>query len=108
MLKLQTVGTATVVTVPSYAAQKNAKYSSNASHVISAPQRWKDTLASLPADTQKIISQHFALAQSEFKRRNPSISKWNQLLLAEAKLTKLISVEVDTTMQRELDIMWGS
>ena len=106
MLKLKTVGTKTVVAVPTYASQKNAKYSNSASHIVTAPQRWQDTLQAAPSHLQAVITQHFHQARAEFKRRNPGITKWNHLLLAEAKLAKLIDVEIDCTMQRELDIRW--
>jgi hypothetical protein len=105
MLKLQTIGT-TVNAAPTYASKVNAKYSNNASHIITAPQRWDETLRALPSYTQRTVVQAFQQTEAEFKRRNPGLKSWNQLLLAESKIVNLIDVQVDATMQRELDMMW--
>jgi hypothetical protein len=55
---------------------------------------------------QQIIDLGHNNAIAEFKRRNPNIKQWNQLMLAEAKSARMIDVQIDGTMQRELDIQW--
>ncbi len=104
MLNLTTNG---VFGVPSsYAQTKNARFSSTKSNIRTIQQRWNETYKSLPPHQQQLVNHALAGAVAEFRRRNPSIKKWNQLLLAEAKAAMMTQINIDGTMQRQLDIFW--
>lgn len=90
----------------SYAQNKNARFSSTKSNVRSIAQRWNETFKSLHPYQQQLVNNALAGAIAEFRRRNPNIKKWNQLLLAEAKSVKMTDIKIDGTMQRQLDIFW--
>jgi hypothetical protein len=90
----------------SYAQSKNARFSSTKSNIRAIEQRWKETYNSLPKNQQQLVDHALAGAVAEFRRRNPTIKKWNQLLLAEAKSVLINNIKIDGTMQRQLDIFW--
>jgi len=90
----------------SYAHSKNARFSSTKSNIRAIEQRWKETYKSLPQHQQQLVDHALAGAVAEFRRRNPNIKKWNQLLLAEAKSVLINNIKIDGTMQRQLDIFW--
>lgn len=104
MLKLQTNGVFGATT--SYASTQNARFSISNSRVCSIQQRWNDTFNSLPLDSQKLVTQTLSSSVAEFKRRNPNIKKWSQLQLAEAKNVLMAAIQIDSTMQRQLNIFW--
>lgn len=104
MLNLQTTGQ--FGTGKTYAQIKNAQYSSTKSNVRTIKQRWDETYNKLPAYYQHLIDSQLESAKEEFKRRNPNIKKFKDLALAEAKEAFMTAVNVDGTMQRQLDIMW--
>jgi hypothetical protein len=104
MLNLQTTGQ--FGTGKTYAQIKNAQYSSTKSNVRTIKQRWDETYNKLPAYYQHLIDSQLESAKAEFRRRNPNIKKFKDLALAEAKEAFMTAVNVDGTMQRQLDIMW--
>lgn len=104
MLNLTTNGQ--FATATSYAQTKNARFSSTKSNIRSIKQRWDETYNSLPTFQQQIVDNSLSAAIQEFKRRNPNIKKWQELFLAEAKDVAMASINIDSTMQRQLDIFW--
>lgn len=100
MLHLTTNG------VSSYAQTKNRRFTSTKSNIRTIEQRWTETYNALPTYHQQLVDNAIAGAIAEFRRRNPNIKKWNQLLLAEAKSTLMKQINIDGTMQRQLDIFW--
>jgi hypothetical protein len=100
MLHLTTNG------VSSYAQTKNRRFTSTKSNIRTIEQRWTETYNALPTYHQQLVDNAIAGAVAEFRRRNPNIKKWNQLLLAEAKSTLMKQINIDGTMQRQLDIFW--
>ena len=101
-MNLQTLMTATKTA----AAIKNARYNSNASHVRSIKQRWDETYNAMSPFNQAIVDNTLEQAKAEFRRRNPTLKKWADLKLAESKMVAMIQIEIDGTMQRQLDIFW--
>jgi hypothetical protein len=55
---------------------------------------------------QAVVDNALSAAIAEFRRRNPNITKWEHLPLAEAKSVPMNSIKIDGTMQRQLDIFW--
>lgn len=90
----------------SYAAAKNAQYNNTSSNVKKIKERWDETYNSLPVNLQRTVDYALQSAVAEFRRRNPHLSKFSQLPLAESKDALMSSVSIDATMQRELDIFW--
>jgi hypothetical protein len=103
MLQLQTNG---VFGMPSYAQNKNARFSNTQSNVRTIQQRWTETYNAMTPGMQAVVNTSLSAAIAEFRRRNPNVSKWSQLPLAEAKSVPMNSVKIDGTMQRQLDIFW--
>ncbi len=102
MMKL-TVSTTAAQT---YAAQKNARFSSTKSNIRAIKQRWDETYNAIPKDRQELVDYALESAKAEFRRRNPGVTKWSQLPLAEAKNALMTQIKIDGTMQRQLDIFW--
>jgi hypothetical protein len=100
MLHLTTNG------VSSYAQTKNRRFTSTKSNIRTIEQRWVETYNALPTYHQQLVDNAIAGAVAEFRRRNPNIKKWRQLLLAEAKSASMKQINIDGTMQRQLDIFW--
>lgn len=90
----------------SYADIKNERFSTNANYVITAKQRWEETYEALPTYQQDRVDYMLEQAKSEFRRRNPRLTSWNTLPLAEAKSLVMNRIGIDATMQRQLDIFW--
>lgn len=101
-MNLQSLMTATKTA----AAMKNARYSSNASHVRTIKQRWDETYNAMSDFNKQIVDVTIEQAKAEFRRRNPHIKKWADLALAEAKQVVMSQIKIDGTMQRQLDIFW--
>lgn len=101
MLNLTTTGVSI-----SYAQSKNARFSSTKSNIRAIQQRWNETYNALPQHQKQLVNNALAGAVAEFRRRNPTIKKWTQLLLAEAKPVNINNIKIDGTMQRQLDIFW--
>lgn len=93
-------------TQKSYADIKNERFSTNTDYVITAKQRWEETYNALPSYHQERVDYMLEQAKSEFRRRNPDFTAWNTLPLAEAKSLTMNQVNIDATMQRQLDIYW--
>jgi len=89
-----------------YADIKNARFSKSEDHVISVQQRWEETYNNLPDYMQDRVDYMLQSAKDEFKRRNPYFKSWTDLPLAEAKNSSIAEVNIDATMQRQLDIFW--
>lgn len=103
MLHLTTTG---VLGTPSYAQTKNSRFSNTKSSVCSIAQRWNQTYNALPPYHRQLVDNALAGATAEFRRRNPHIKTWQDLQLAEARDTVMASINIDGTMQRQLDIFW--
>jgi hypothetical protein len=93
-------------TQKSYADIKNERFSTNADYVITAKQRWEETYDALPAYQQERVDYMLEQAKAEFRRRNPDFTSWATLPLAEAKSLVMNQINIDATMQRQLDIFW--
>lgn len=93
-------------TPATYAVTKNARFASNKSHIRAIKQRWDETYNALPKHQQELVDYALESAKTEFRRRNPGITKWSQLSLAEAKSALMSQIKIDGTMQRQLDIFW--
>jgi hypothetical protein len=104
MLQLQTNGN--FATGATYAQSRNARFNNTKSQIDSIKQRWDKTYNALPPHQQKVVDYALESAKAEFRRRNPNITKWQQLPLAEAKSVLLKTIRIDGTMQRQLDIFW--
>jgi hypothetical protein len=104
MLNLQTQPITAVK--KSYAQQKNQRFNNTASQIRSIEQRWNDTYNSLPWAQQQLVDTALNAAIAEFRRRNPTKQQWSDLFLAEAKDAVLNEINIDGTMQRQLDIFW--
>lgn len=90
----------------SYADIKNERFSTNTDYVITAKQRWEETYNALPSYQQERVDYMLEQAKSEFRRRNPRLTSWNTLPLAEAKSLMMNQIGIDATMQRQLNIFW--
>jgi hypothetical protein len=90
----------------SYAATKNAQYSNTQSAVRTIAQRWKETYDNLSDYNKMVVDLTLAQAKAEFRRRNPNLKKFKQMALAEAKEAMMSQLNIDGTMQRQLDIFW--
>jgi hypothetical protein len=89
-----------------YAQTKNARFANTRSNIRTIEQRWNETYNALPHNQQQVVDHALQMAIAEFNRRNPKLKTWNQLLLAEAKSVQLSEINIDGTMQRQLDIFW--
>jgi hypothetical protein len=89
-----------------YAQAKNARFSSTKSNIVSIAKRWKETYNALPSYQQRLVDSSLESAKAEFRRRNPNIKRWADMKLAEAKSVLMSAVQIDGTMQRQLDIFW--
>lgn len=89
-----------------YAQAKNARFSSTKSNIVSIAKRWKETYNALPSYQQRLVDSSLESAKAEFRRRNPNIKRWADMKLAEAKSVFMSTVQIDGTMQRQLDIFW--
>jgi len=98
--------TTPISTAKTYADIKNARFSNSKSAIRSVAQRWKETYDNLSFTNKLVVDQILEQAKAEFRRLNPNLKKWNQLLLAEAKTVIMNQVNIDGTMQRQLDIFW--
>jgi len=90
----------------SYASIKNAQYSNTQSAVRTIAQRWKETYDNLSDYNKLLVDLTLEQAKAEFRRRNPNLKKFEQLALAEAKEALMAQLNIDGTMQRQLDIFW--
>lgn len=107
MLQLQTNGVFGAAS-SNYAATKNARFNDPSSNIRTVRQRWDETYKNLPARQQQAIDYALMAAKAEFKRRNPTFKTWNDVSsqLAKAYTVKMSEVDIDATMQRQLNIEW--
>ena len=101
-----------VVAIPqtqqSYADIKNARFNNSSSQVLTIKERWDETYNNLPTRQQKVILHTLSAVIAEFRRRNPSLLTWQDVerRLAKAHNTGMITIKIDATMQRLLNIEW--
>jgi len=98
--------TTTTLAPASYAAQRNARFNTDNSTIISPAQRWRDTYAIYDKGTQGLIDHMLDMAKDEFRRRYPDTKAWTDLELVESREVSLSQLMIDSTMQRQLDIFW--
>lgn len=89
-----------------YADSRNARFSCTESNIRTIKQRWDETYAALSPSQKRLIDDNLESAKSEFRRRNPKLNNWMDLCLAEAKPARMSQLNIDGTMQRQLDIWW--
>lgn len=84
----------------------NSRYKSNANAFQNLKDRLNATLNSYPLEAQKYKRHMLSEAIKEFQRRFPSVTKFKQLRLCQARVAKLSDIRIDDTIQRKLDIDW--
>lgn len=89
-----------------YAQQKNLRFCNSTSNFYSLSERWNNSYNSLHVKQQELVDYALQSAIGEFRRRNPNITQWSDLPLAEAKSICMNEINIDGTMQRQLDIFW--
>lgn len=94
--------------VTSYAADKNARFNDSADNIICIDQRFNDTLSALPEAHRKAVIYSLQAAVAEFRLRNPQYKSYKDIKKALARSIdcKMIEINIDTTMQRLLNIEW--
>lgn len=90
----------------SYSQTRNSRFKSSKSHYVSVAQRWDETYSALTEQNQQLVDFYLESAKAEFVRRHPTLKKWSDMRLAEAKDVIMQKVEIDTTMQRQLNMVW--
>jgi hypothetical protein len=100
--------TKTINVATSYASQKNARFNNGASLILKIKDRWNDTYNDLPSITQRTVDRSLSAAIAEWRRRNPDIKNWDDLLdkLPESKNIQMKFSKIDATMQRLLKHFW--
>jgi hypothetical protein len=96
-------------TTPTYAAQRNARYTNTASNLVDLIQRYNDTVAALPLQAQRNWQAKLTKALQAFKRNHPglkSINDSSKFRLCKSLMGKLKDIVIDTTMQREPNLQW--
>lgn len=83
---------------PSYADQINNQYNQTTSHFVPLDVRMSAHVTS-PYHNAVLVN-----VPTEWKRRNPATTNFNDLMLCEGKTTTLDRLYIDTTMQRPLNI----
>jgi hypothetical protein len=82
-----------------YADAVNQQFYKSKSQYVSIPQRVKQTIGN-SSYHQAVIDD----SVDEFKRRNPNIKAWSDLVLCSAQSTTLDKIVIDITLQRMLMI----
>lgn len=93
----------------SYADKQNARFTNTESHFVDLVQRYEDTVKSLPARAQANHRDRLAQAIRAFKKRYPNLKDFADrklFRLVKATEINLMSILIDTTMQREPDLNW--
>jgi hypothetical protein len=86
------------MTTQFYADKVNSQFSKRKSHYVSLNKRLRE---SFKEPWQKMMLES---AIEEFKIRNPNLKKFKQLKLCRALKGKLSLFEIDTTLQRVLNL----
>jgi len=81
-----------------YADKVNSQFHKSKSHYVSLPRRLRD---SVQDPWHKSI---LASAESEFRNSNPNIKSWNDFRLCRSIPVALDLIEIDTTLQRMLNL----
>lgn len=80
-----------------YADKVNQQFHKSVSQYVSIPQRLKQTIGN-SSYYQSIVED----SVQEYKRRNPNVTKWWDLVLCGALTTTLDKIVIDITLQRML------
>lgn len=97
-----------ISTTNTYAQSKNARFSSKASNIIPLHQRWAEKVGELSPEDLQTLQYNLNSAVKEIKLNYPTLNTWEDLELAQSIEVALDVLNIDTTMQRELDLWWVS
>ena len=95
--------------IPSYAAQRNARFQNTSSNIVDLVKRLNDTIASMPTQAQRNWQAKLTKALATFKKNHPglkSINDRSKFRLCKSLVGKLKDIQIDTTMQREPNLQW--
>jgi hypothetical protein len=117
MLNLQPVPTSVATPAPialpvaahsTYADTKNSRFSKNVNVIVSIKQRWDETYNNLSDTQKKVVDATLESALDEFKRRYPTIKTTRDLTdsLSTAAELPMNVIDIDDSMQRQLNIRW--
>lgn len=93
----------------SYADKQNARFTSTQSHFVNLVERYNDAVNSLPKRAQANHRDRLAQAIRAFKKRFPHLKNFADrkvFRLVKATDIHLMSIYIDSTMQREPDLGW--
>lgn len=82
-----------------YADKVNSQFVKNQSHYFGVADRITEQTKN-SASKQQVLSS----AVAEFKRRNPHITAWSDITLCNAVRVNMDLIDIDSTMQRLLDV----
>jgi hypothetical protein len=91
----------------SHAAQQNARYSNTKSMYFDAKDRFNTVLSNLPLMKQTGHRSQLARACTEFQKKYPSITDFQDLDLVQSLEMPLSDILIDSTIQRLLDLPWS-
>ena len=94
---------------PTYADQRNARFSNTSSNLVDLVQRYNDTVASLPLQARRNHQASLAKALKQFKANHPGLKDFNdrgRFRMCKSLMGRLKDIEIDTTMQREPNLKW--
>lgn len=92
-----------------YADKHNERFTNTQSHFVDLVQRYQDTVNSLPARAQANHRARLVQAIRSFKKNYPLLKDFadrTKFRLVKATEINLMSIFIDTTMQREPDLNW--
>jgi hypothetical protein len=92
-----------------YADKQNARFTNTQSHFVDLVQRYQDTVNSLPPRAQANHRDRLTQAIRAFRKRYPYLKDFADrklFRLVKATEINLMSIFIDTTMQREPDLSW--
>jgi len=92
-----------------YAESRNAKFDSSESHFINVVERFEATYNSLPKRGKANFDAKLKEAIRAFKKSYPKVKSLNERThfpLVKATEVPMLSIMIDTTMQREPDLQW--
>jgi len=96
--------------VPTYADQRNSRFTNKQAHYVGLNQRLNDVIAALPTQAQRNWHASLAKAIKDFKRNHQGVlNDFNDRLrfkLCSSQEILLGQVVIDTTMQREPNLKW--
>lgn len=97
-----------VTSKPSFASIKNSKFANSQAHYVSIKDRLQLTLAELPTAQQANLRNRLTIALRKFAHDYPNIKSFNRAVMqiCEAVDHPISKILIDTTRQRELNILW--